>query len=58
MMDSSDNFENEGLSLNGLFKSGGIFPDFEEDLSIQKRLLIRFYTRNTRRGISNLWSSS
>ena len=42
MMDSLDNFENEGLSLNGLFKSGGIFPDFEEKLSIQKDYSLGF----------------
>ena len=29
-MDSLDKFTNEGLDLKGLFKSGGIFPDFAE----------------------------
>ena len=42
MMDSLDDFENAGLSLNGLFKSGGIFPDFEEELSIQKDYSLGF----------------
>ncbi|MAE15140.1 MAG: hypothetical protein CL821_06070 [Crocinitomicaceae bacterium] len=33
-MDSLDEFANEGLNLKGLFKSGGIFPDFTESLMI------------------------
>ena len=41
MMDSLDDFKNAGLSLNGLFKSGGIFPDFEENF-LYKRLLLGF----------------
>ena len=33
-MDSLDEFANDGLNLKGLFKSGGIFPDFTEPLII------------------------
>lgn len=45
-MDSLDEFANQGLNLNGLFKSGGIFPDFEESLIIMPDYSFGF-TRNT-----------
>ena len=45
-MDSLDEFANQGLQLNGLFKSGGIFPDFEESLIIMPDYSFGF-VRNT-----------
>ena len=45
-MDSLDEFANQGLNLNGLFKSGGIFPDFEESLIIMPDYSFGF-SRNT-----------
>ena len=45
-MDSLDEFANQGLHLNGLFKSGGIFPDFEESLIIMPDYSFGF-VRNT-----------
>ena len=33
-MDSLDNFTNHGIDLNGLLLTGGIFPDFENNLQI------------------------
>jgi len=45
-MDSLDEFANEGLNLNGLFKSGGIFPDFKESLIIMPGYSLGF-VRNT-----------
>tara|TARA_Y200000002_G_scaffold381838_1_gene396994 strand:+ start:4809 stop:9269 length:4461 start_codon:yes stop_codon:yes gene_type:complete len=45
-MDSLDEFANQGLNLNGLFKSGGIFPDFEESLIIMPDYSFGF-KRNT-----------
>ena len=45
-MDSLDEFANEGLNLNGLFKSGGIFPDFKESLIIMPDYSLGF-VRNT-----------
>ncbi len=35
MMDSLDNFRNEGLIFDGEFASAGIFPTFREKLSLQ-----------------------
>ena len=51
-MDSLDNFANEGLGLNGLFKSGGIFPDFEEKLSIQKDYSLGFIRKTPENGFN------
>ena len=34
LMDSLDNFTNHGIDLNGLLVTGGIFPDFENNLQI------------------------
>ena len=34
LMDSLDNFTNHGIDLNGLLLTGGIFPDFENNLQI------------------------
>lgn len=34
-IDSLDNFDNEQLKFKGTFLSGGIFPDFEETLTLQ-----------------------
>jgi len=34
-MDSLDDFTNDGINFPGLFKSAGIFPDFEEELTLQ-----------------------
>ena len=51
-MDSLDNFANEGLGLDGLFKSGGIFPDFEEKLSIQKDYSLGFIRKTPENGFN------
>ena len=52
VMDSLDNFANEGLGLDGLFKSGGIFPDFEEKLSIQKDYSLGFIRKTPENGFN------
>ena len=45
-MDSLDKLPNESISLVGEFKSGGIFPDFNDSLSIQNDYSLGFI-RNT-----------
>ena len=52
VMDSLDKFTNEGFSLNGLFKSGGIFPDFNDSLSIQKDYSLGFIRRTPTDGFN------
>ena len=52
VMDSLDKFTNEGLSLGGLFKSGGIFPDFNDSLSIQKDYSLGFIRRTPTDGFN------
>ena len=49
---SLDKFTNEGFSLNGLFKSGGIFPDFNDSLSIQKDYSLGFIRRTPTDGFN------
>jgi len=46
LMDSLDNFTENGIDLNGQFLSGGIFPDFEESLQIMPDYSLGFI-RNT-----------
>jgi hypothetical protein len=46
LMDSLDNFTENGIDLNGQFLSGGIFPDFEESLLIMPDYSLGFI-RNT-----------
>lgn len=41
-IDSLDNFTREGLRFAGYFVSGGIFPPFEEDLTLQKDFSLGF----------------
>ena len=41
-MDSLDDFTNEGINFPGLFKSAGIFPDFEEELTLQEDYSLGF----------------
>lgn len=41
-IDSLDNFSREGLRFAGYFVSGGIFPPFEEDLTLQKDYSLGF----------------
>ena len=41
-IDSLDNFRNEGLRFKGTFASAGIFPDFEEILTLQKDYSLGF----------------
>ncbi|HQQ94377.1 MAG TPA: hypothetical protein PLQ93_07470 [Bacteroidia bacterium] len=41
-IDSLDNFRNEGLRFKGVFSSAGIFPDFEETLTLQKDYSLGF----------------
>tara|TARA_B100001287_G_scaffold192399_1_gene162633 strand:+ start:8208 stop:12641 length:4434 start_codon:yes stop_codon:yes gene_type:complete len=41
-MDSLDKLPNESISLTGEFKSGGIFPDFNDSLSIQNDYSLGF----------------
>jgi hypothetical protein len=45
-LDSLDNLNMEALKYNGTFVSAGIFPDFEENLKIQKDYSLGFI-RNT-----------
>ena len=45
-IDSLDNFDNSGLRFEGTMLSGGIFPDFEETLSLQPDHSLGF-VRNT-----------
>ncbi len=42
VMDSLDNFSNEGLAFDGTFISAGIFPEFEEKLRLQKDYSLGF----------------
>ena len=42
VMDSLDNFRNEGLIFDGEFSSAGIFPTFREKLSLQKDYSLGF----------------
>lgn len=42
VMDSLDNFRNEGLIFEGEFSSAGIFPTFREQLSLQKDYSLGF----------------
>ena len=44
----------EGLGLDGLFKSGGIFPDFEEKLSIQKDYSLGFIRKTPENGFNEI----
>ena len=46
IMDSLDNFTNEGISLGGEFLSAGIFPKFNDSLRLQKDYSLGFI-RNT-----------
>jgi hypothetical protein len=46
LIDSLDNFKDNGINLSGLFLSGGIFPDFEESLNIMPDYSLGFI-RNT-----------
>ncbi len=46
IMDSLDNFTNHGIDLNGLLTTGGIFPDFENNLQIMPDYSLGFI-RNT-----------
>lgn len=41
-LDSLDNFTTEGLTFNGRFASAGIFPDFDEKLSVQEDYSLGF----------------
>lgn len=41
-LDSLDNFRKEGLKFKGYFVSGGIFPPFEENLTVQKDYSLGF----------------
>ena len=52
VMDSLDKFTNDGLSLGGTFKSGGIFPDFMDSLSIQKDYSLGFIRRTPKDGFN------
>jgi len=45
-IDSLDNFNNEGLRFDGTFTSAGIFPEFDEQLTLQKDFSLGFI-RNT-----------
>jgi hypothetical protein len=45
-LDSLDNFDNDQLKLKGTMLSGGIFPDFQETLSLQPDHSLGF-VRNT-----------
>lgn len=42
VMDSLDNFTNQGLAFDGMFISAGIFPEFEETLRLQKDYSLGF----------------
>ena len=42
VMDSLDNFSNQGLAFDGTFISAGIFPEFEEKLRLQKDYSLGF----------------
>lgn len=45
-IDSLDNFNNDGLRFDGTFTSAGIFPEFNEQLTLQKDFSLGFI-RNT-----------
>ncbi len=49
-MDSLDNFPNSALNFKGTFSSGGIFPDFEETLSLQKDHSLGFKRKTPKEG--------
>jgi hypothetical protein len=42
VMDSLDNFSNQGLAFDGTFVSSGIFPEFEEKLRLQEDYSLGF----------------
>lgn len=42
VMDSLDNFSNQGLAFDGTFISAGIFPEFEEKLRLQEDYSLGF----------------
>lgn len=49
-IDSLDDFKTEALSFNGRFFSGGIFPDFEENLKVQPDYSLGFVTQTPPEG--------
>ena len=51
-MDSLDNFSNKGIQFPGLFKSGGIFPDFQEDLTLQEDYSLGFIRETPAEGFN------
>jgi hypothetical protein len=52
IMDSLDKFPNNSLSLTGEFKSGGIFPDFNDSLSIQNDYSLGFIRNTPKEGFN------
>ncbi len=51
-MDSLDDFSNSGISFPGLFKSAGIFPDFQESLTLQEDYSLGFLRQTPEDGFT------
>ncbi len=49
-IDSLDNFNNEGLRFDGTFTSAGIFPEFDEQLTLQKDFSLGFIRKTPAEG--------
>lgn len=50
VFDSLDNFRNEGIRFDGTFQSAGIFPDFEETLTLQPDFSLGFVRSTPKAG--------
>lgn len=50
-IDSLDNFKNEALNFKGIFVSGGVFPEFSENLTLQPDYSLGFVRHTPPEGL-------